>query len=401
MAFRYITGFGDGVTPEADGEEVVFSYVRDRCPTDDFHMADSPVRAFRDDTGQVQLILPSRHSRRMIGPELGSVAVDPSYELILDSHDNPDPGSFDNLEWATATYTADGRIVHALIHNEYHGWEHFPDECQTHRECWYNAITLATSDNGGARYTHRSAPGHLVAAFPQRYESKTGPHGYFMPSNIIEMDGWYYALIRAYNGPRTAPAYPAHQRGDCLIRTRDLAEPHSWRGWDGDDFAVEFVDPYRHTFDPKEHVCKPVSPDEPFARPSLRYPTGTMNESLTYNTHFGRYLRVGLTWTPEATTGRPDWGVYFSLSSDLVQWGERRLLARAFPFYLDHRDCSKPDPILYPVVLDPASDDQNFGTTGQVNELYFTVFHRKRDSQGRCIRDGKNRDLVKVSFSFK
>jgi hypothetical protein len=400
MAFRCITGFGDGVAAEADGEEVVFSYARDRCPSDEFHMPDSPVRAFRDVAGLVQLILPSRHSRRMIGPDLRRVAVETGFDVVLPSHDDPEPGSFDNLEWLTAAYTEDGKNVHALVHNEFHGWEHFPDECETNRECWYNAITLATSNDGGASYAHRSAPEHLVATFPQRFQPKTGPHGYFMPSNIVEEDGWYYALIRAYNGPRTTPAYPAHQRGDCLIRTSDLADPRSWRGWDGDDFAVDFVDPYRDTFDAKEHVCKPVSPDAPFARPSARYPTGTMNESLTYNTHFGQYLRVGLTWMPDTVTGGPDWGVYFSLSSDLVEWSERRLLARVFPFYLDHRDPSMPDPILYPVVLDPDSSDRNFGTTGQVNELYFTVFHRKPDGQGRCVRDGKNRDLVKVAFSF-
>jgi hypothetical protein len=401
MRFRYISGFGEGVVPVEETEQVVFSYARDRCPFDEFHMPDSPVRAFRDNTDQVQLILPSRHSRRMTGPALDRVAPDAGYQVILESHDNPDPGSFDNLEWVTATYTEDGRHVHALIHNEFHGWEHFPEECTTNRECWYNAITLATSSNGGANYDHRAAPGHLVAAFPQRYESKTGPHGYFMPSNIIENDGWYYALIRAYNGPRPAPAYPAHRRGDCLIRTRDLADPDSWRGWDGDDFAVTFVDPYRDTFEPEQHVCEPVSPDAPFERPSPRYPTGTMNESLTYNSHFGQYLRVGLTWTPNPRSGRPDWGVYFSLSSDLIHWGERQLLARAYPFYLQHTDCSQPDPILYPVVLDPQSRDRNFGTTGQANELYFTVFHRKPDSQGRCVRDGKNRDLAKVAFRFE
>jgi hypothetical protein len=79
---------------------------------------------------------------------------------------------------------------------------------------------------------------------------------------------------------------------------------------------VTFVDPYRDAFDPSEHVCEPVSPDAPFKRPSPRYPTGTMNESLTYNSHFGQYLRIGLTWTPDESTGRPNWGIYFSLGRE-------------------------------------------------------------------------------------
>lgn len=401
MAFRYVTGFGDGVAPLDVTEQVVFSYERDRCPTDPFHIPDSPVRAFRDEAGNVQLILPSRHSRRMIGPELDAVVPEPSYGVILASHDDADPSSYDNLEWVTATYTEDGNTVHALVHNEYHGWEHFPSDCSTHRECWYNAVTYATSTDGGATYRHRPSPEHRVATFPYRYRSKTGPHGYFMPSNIVEKDGWLYALIRAYNGPRTAAAYPAQKRGDCLIRTRDPTDPSSWRGWDGNDFTVRFVDPYRDTVVPEQHVCEPVSLDAPFERPSARYPTGTMNESLTYNTHFRQFLRIGLTWTPDAVSGRPDWGIHFSLSNDLVSWGERRLLARAYPFYLDHTDCATPDPVLYPVVLDPRSGDRNFATTGQENNLYFTVFHRRPDGRGRCVRDGKNRDLVKLGFRFE
>jgi hypothetical protein len=292
--------------------------------------------------------------------------------------------------------------VHALVHNEYHGWEHWP-ECKNERLCWVNAVTLATSTDGGASYAHRPAPKHAVATFPYRFAPNTGPMGYFMPSNIVAREGWYYALVRALNGPRDAPAYPAHPRGDCLIRTRDLSEPASWRGWDGEEFTVSFRDPYREAVDPEEHLCRPVGADPPREgppQPADSYRAGEMTESLTYNTHFARYLLVGLTWKPDFATGEPVWGVYYSLSSDLVEWSERRLLARAHPFYVRVTDPARPHSILYPSVLDPACADRNFGITGRVNDLYFTVLHYRANDRGRHVVDGKNRDLVRLRFEF-
>ena len=94
------------------------------------------------------------------------------------------------------------------------------------------------------------------------------------------------------------------------------------------------------------------------------------------------------------------WGVYYSLSDDLVEWSERRLLAAAHPFYLRVTDPERPHAILYPALLDPASDDRNFATTGRVNDLYFTVYHYRLNERGRYVVDGKNRDLVKLSFAF-
>jgi hypothetical protein len=399
--FHYITGFGEEIEPLSDREQVVFDYSEDRCATDEFHIPDAPVRAFRDDRDRVQLILASRRTRRMLGPDLDSVAVEPAGEVILPSHERDDPATYDNLEWITATHTLDGRTVHALVHNEYHGWEHSP-ECRSERACWHNSVTLAVSTDGGASYGHVPAPAHTVATFPYRYAPNTGPAGYFMPSNIVERAGAYYALVRALNGPREQPAYPAQGRGNVLIRTGDLHDPRSWRAWDGDGFGIAFADPYRSALDADRHAPVPVSVDPPkdAGLPSA-CGAGEMTESLTFNTYLGRYLLVGVSWKPDGAGGEPVWGVYYSLSSDLVEWSERRLLARAHPFYLRVTDAARPHSVLYPSVLDPASDDRNFGTTGRVNDLYFTVYHYRPNDQGRLVVDGKNRDLVKMRFAFR
>jgi hypothetical protein len=401
-AFAYITALGDGVEALCDRETVVFDYSEDHCESDPFHIPDAPVRAFRDERGRAQLILASRHTRRMVGPELDALQVEPGFGVILPSHEQSDHATYDNFEWITATFTTDGKTVHALVHNEYHGWEHSP-ECQSERGCWLNSITLATSSDGGASYEHAPPPGHRVATFPFRYAPNTGPMGYFMPSNIVERDGSYYALVRALNGPREAPAYPAQPRGNVLMRTADLADARSWRGWDGNAFSVTFADPYREPVVPAEHVTSPVSQDPPrdgAPRPPSAYRAGEMTESLTFNSHFGCYLLVGVSWKPSAESGEAVWGVYYSLSRDLIEWGERRLLAAAHPFYLPVTDPARPHSILYPAVLDSASTDRNFATTGRVNDLYFTVYHYRVDERGRCAVDGKNRDLVRIRFAF-
>jgi hypothetical protein len=401
-AFQYITAFGEGIEPLAERERTVFDYSAEHERSDPFHIPDAPVRAFRDDRDRVQLILASRHSRRMIGPSLDTVAVEPGGDVILPSHEREDPASYDNLEWVTGTYTTDGHTVHALVHNEYQGWRH-TQGCESERACWLNSITLATSTDGGAHFEHAPGPAHRVATFPYRYVPNTGPIGYFMPSNIVERDGWHYALVRGFNGARTDPAYPAHPRGNVLIRSDDLADPRSWRAWDGSGFGVTFADPYRGEVDPKAHLPAAVSVDPPKEgreRPGAEYGAGEMTESLTFNRHFGRYMLAGVSWKPGAGPGEPVWGVYYSLSSDLIEWSERRLLVAAHPYYVPVTDPARLHAILYPAVLDPAGEDRNFGTTGRVNDLYFTVYHYRLDERGRCVVDGKNRDLVKVRFAF-
>jgi hypothetical protein len=402
-AFQYITGFGEGVEPLCEAEQMVFDYSTDHCESDPFHIPDAPVRAFRDDRDRVQLILASRHTRRMVGPDLDTVVVEPGCEVILPSHECADPATYDNLEWITATHTHDGRTIHALVHNEYHGWEHTAG-CQSERACWLNTITLATSTDGGASYSHAPAPGHRVATFPFAYAVNTGPMGYFMPSNIVEHGGFYNALLRAFNGPAGAPAYPAQRRGNVLIRTDDPSDPQSWRGWDGTAFSVAFADPYREEVDQGRHAPLPVSVDPPRdgrPQPPASYGAGEMTESLTFNTHFGRYLLAGVSWKPSGPSGEQVWGVYYSLSRDLIEWSERRLLVAAHPYYLPVTDPARPHSILYPAVLDPASTDRNFCTTGRVNDLFFTVYNYRLDNRGRCVVDGKNRDLVKLRFAFR
>jgi hypothetical protein len=354
------------VTLKATGPaQIVFDWTSDRCQ--DLDIPDLPVRAFRGADGQVQLIAAHFVNRRFTGQDLEHLTHDCS--VILGSDFNPDPAAFDEHEWIAATYTPDGTTVYALVHDEYHGWEH-TGQCASStyvEKCWYNAITLAVSTDGGRSYADHPFP-RLVASVPYRYIPDGGPAGVFTPSNIVRnpLDGYYYSL-----------AYVNLQQryiGNCLIRTKNLADPGTWRAWSGGTtFGTTFVDPYGANDAPLEHLCAPVSRSEP---------RDLQPNSLTYSTLARQWLLVGMALG----------GAFFSLSPDLIHWSPPRLFfAAQIPW---NYKCGDPDPIAYPSVIDPKSTDRNFQTVGGTAYLYFTQNHYSGCQQTL------DRDLVRVPIQI-
>jgi hypothetical protein len=345
--------------------QVVFNWTTDRC--EDLDIPDLPARAFRSADGRVQLISAHFINRRFVGSDLDHLLHPCS--VVLGSDFNPDPAAFDDHEWIAATYTPDGNTIYALVHDEYHGWEH-AGECATVTydvKCWYNAVTLAVSTDGGASYVDVLPP-RLVASVPYRYVPGDGPTGIFTPSNIVhnERDGYYYALV--YVNLRDSYI------GNCLIRTKNLRSPGSWRAWSGGSaFALTFVDPYGFNPVPSEHLCVPVS------RPQ---PGDLQPNSLTYSTEARQWLLVG------QAVG----GAYFSLSPDLIHWTPPKLFFEAQITW--NYKCGDPDPIAYPSVIDPQSTSRNFQTVGKTAYLYFTQFHYT-DCQQTL-----DRDLVRVPIQI-
>jgi hypothetical protein len=303
----------------------------------------------------------------MLGPSLNELHV--TCQMIMGSSLDPAPANFNQREWIASLYTRDGGDVVALVHEEYHGTT--PGKCAPAEptSCWYNAISFARSYDGGRSFQQPPPPAQLVAASPYRFTPGVHPTGVFSPSNIVRngRDGLYYAMVVSRK--------PTGYSGTCLIRTADPFKPSTWRAWGGSDFTVRFVDPYRTSGVPG--VCTPV------ARPEI----ASMHESLTYNTYLQRFMLVGLASAP-GPDGRLVSGVYFSLSSDLVNWSPRKLLMRATP--VQQLRCGGPKPIAYPSLLDPASPSRTFATTGRRPYLYFTLFNH-----AGC-KLGLDRDLVRV-----
>jgi hypothetical protein len=355
-----------GLTIAATGPpQLVFDWATNRCVDTD--IPDLPARAFRSADGRTQLIAADDVNRRFTGPDLDHLTHECA--VILGSDRNADPAAYDDAEWIAAPYTPDGNTVYALVHDEYHGWEH--GQCAvTYYDpgCWFNAITLAISTDGGATYVDHPAP-RLVATVPDRYVPGEGATGVFSPSNIVRnpADGFYYTL--AYVNLRNSYI------GNCLLRTKDLIDPSSWRAWSGGtSFTMTFNDPYGDNPNPSQHLCIPVS---------RQLPGDMQPNSLTYSTEARQWL-----WIGQAVGG-----AYFSLSPDLIHWSTPELF---YPAQITwNYQCGNPDPIEYPSLIDPASTDRNFGTVGKTAYLYFTQFHYANCQQNL------NRDLVRVPISLQ
>lgn len=369
-------------------EQTVFDWSTMNC--DGNFAADSPARAWKDSAGKVHLTISSDASYQMTGAGLNAVAVDCSH-VVLGSAHNADPAQYDDHQWLHSPYTVDGSKVYALVHDEYHGWEH-PGECSGpgpsqpkvlttpassfNPGCWYNSITFASSTDGGYTFTHAVPPAHLVASVPYTYSQSTTAYGYFSPSNVVKKsDGFYYTVFQA-------EPYGVQQFGACEARTKNPTNPTSWRAWNGTGYTVQFINPYTNPQPPEGHVCAPVAVTE----------IDKMVQSLTYNSYFKKYLLIGQSYDWDATRQEYVYGVYYSTSSDLLTWSHRTLLMEAvLPWTYQ---CGGDNPIAYPVVLNPQSTDRNFGTTGQSTYLYFTRFNYVNCAGNYDL------DLIRIPIKF-
>ena len=346
--------------------ELVFDWSEQACaPVEE---PDLPVRAFRDASGRVQMLLSHYVTFRLLGPTLDRLRVD--CRPVMRSAEDPRPARFRDRRWVASPYTVDGRHIWALVHHEYQGHRH-RGRCPEHSylRCWYNAITLAMSSDGGRSYRQLRSPRHLVAAAPYRYRHGTGPTGVFAPSNLVRRGKHLYALVRVRDKERAA--------GVCLIRSGWPGPLSEWRAWADGRFGVRFRDPYRDPARPAVG-CDRISPGQ----------ISEMTESLTFNTALDRYLLVGIAGPSDRRARRRHSGVYFSLSEDLIHWSPRRLLLAA-PTLHTHR-CGGPSPIAYPSIISPDSPSRTFTTSGRRSYLYFTRFHYEN-----CQKTA-DRDLVRI-----
>jgi hypothetical protein len=374
--------FGEPAVRATGPEAAVFDWTTQKCSSDD--IPDQPTRAFRDSGGQVVLINSHHTVRRYTGPTLDSVVH--RCHILIGSGKSSDPSRYDNREWLATMYTPNGSNVYALIHAEYQGWEYGPGYCispdelfEDKQKCWYNALTLATSTNGGASFSHTTPPTHYVAGPPYQYAVGIGPIGFFQPSNIVRgKDGYFYILVHTED-------YGAQPLGSCLLRSNRLDEPGSWRVWDGTGFNRRFRDPYLYAYPPEEGTCAPVSLSH----------IGTLSESLTWSTYLKKWVLVGSADNADGVSGP---GFYYFTSDDLVNWSVAKLLMNAeLPWTYECQD--GPEQLRDPSLLDKDSTSRNFDTIGQRPFLFFTRFNVQFNSPTSCYTN-LDRDLIRIPIEF-
>lgn len=362
-------GFPDAVAAGAavrvtGSPETVFAWRSMRCATWD--VPDAPARAWKDAEGRVHLVAGHPPNRTMVGPDLDRVT--PDCRVVLDSGRHDAPERYDDLGWIASTYSPDGRTVYVLIHNEYQGHRR-PDVCpsRTYMRCWSNTLALAVANDGGFAFARPASPRHLVATPPYRYSGEgQRPTGYFNPSNIIARNGQLYVFF-------WAAAQGVQARGACLMRSDDLADASAWRAWNGSDFSVRFVDPYREAVpDERGHVCAPVATDR----------LTSFVASVVHHRPSGTYVALMAGARPEGT------GIFAVSSTDLLHWG-RPILIRPVPL-LTRFECGDSEAFFYPSLLDPDSPSRNFEDVGQHAYLYLTRIRLE------SCQPGPERDLIRI-----
>jgi hypothetical protein len=142
--------------------------------------------------------------------------------------------------------------------------------------------------------------------------------------------------------------------GGAPIRTTDVFDPSSWRGWNGTDFSLTFVDPYLGPVShPKEHIYTPVP---------YMFAVGGINVYQSAN------IVVATLWDYwDNELGPP--GLYLTTSTDLVNWTKPTLVVTV-------KELSKNDPkgswlYAYFSLIDPKAPDLNFSIIGNDPYVYY------------------------------
>jgi hypothetical protein len=374
--------FGETVTPLGP-EQMVFDWSTQKC--EDVDIPDNPARAFKDVRGRIQQLASHFVTRRNIGYSLTSMKHD--CRALMRPRRNTNPAYFEDRTWVSAPYTEDGRTIYALAHNEYQGWLY--GGCvgailwEDKKKCWTNDVTLVVStDAGDSWHNMVSSPHHLVATAPYPYQAGAGPFGIFNPSSIVKSprDGYYYAMVQAEE-------HLAQKTGMCLMRTRDLADPKSWRAWNGRRFGVRFIDPYTETTaNPADHVCEPVSPGL----------IEKMGSSVTWSTHFNKFLLIGMFLKYDPILERDVPGIYYSTSRDMISWSDPHLIMEAELAWTFQ--CGDQNFIHHTSALDPNSPSRSFDISDDTLYLYFVVNNIQYNAGG-CFQN-LDRDMYRVAVKF-
>lgn len=219
-----------------------------------------------------------------------------------------------------------------------------------------------------------------------------------MNTNIVNnpRDGFFY-MMAARSG-----SVLDKRNGMCVLRTRNLSDPTSWRAWNGSSFSVSMVNPYtlnKTGGNPRRHLCALVADTN--GHP-LRF-------SLSYNTFLKSFLLLG-TCNCRWTDSTPDCSVHgkdghgeqndenydnafcFSLSHNLIDWSDHHYVMNITSI-MRWKEGGVPGQ-WYPSLIDPTSQGRNFEYSGQTPYIYYTYFHTK------VKQNATNRDLWRSQIKF-
>ncbi len=356
---------------------------------------DTSAHAIRDDTGMIQLFATFHNSRRTTGYnfDLYNAGTNPNglrrnctptsfppnfpYPatgwtmdgVVHPSGFDPNFLNYNDEEWLATPYYLGDNNVYMLVHNEFHPEKFstnplYPEysSCSSSLNCQpYTTMTSAFSTNKGLTY-EQSDPVALVAAMPgfTTFNPTSEATGYGGHSNIVPYNGHYYSMLHIIQEPFN----PGAGQGLCIVRTpAPLQEDSVWMGYSGSIAGVPQFNADLRGVDP----CTRLGPN-----------ASTMHSSLTYNTKFGKFMLVGThgQWVNIGNGPQLMTGVYYSLSTNLVDWESPVLIAFAkMPWTGIPPGVELPlssGMAVYPSIIDHDSPDPNFVWTDDEAYIYYS-----------------------------
>jgi hypothetical protein len=334
------------------------------------------------------------------------------------------PSTYNTALWMAAPFN-DGTIVHALIHNEFHGdWTGSSTWCPTQTQtiylpCSYWNIVTANSLDGAMTFQlNQASAGVNVPAIalanpyvvpPANAPPTAGPQGMTAQSNILQSGNYYYALALQLQAPGAANA---SLNGTCIWRAPPSTGALVWTAWDGSAWTIAAPTGYPTTSNSTSPpLCKPVLPA--FFRFSWsfnRFAGGSglviMGLDTLANLNNKHISTQGCAYAPGASASTADEAFVYIVASQLpvdppfseppsgfLQENTELCLLQINSMNVS----SSLTRHAYPSLLDPTSPqllpgDLNFQTTGDRPYLYFT----QMNPVGPDNPYGRNRDLVRI-----
>lgn len=301
--------------------------------------------------------------------------LEPRCNVVSGGDESPEPERFDDRFWVQALQPLPNGGIFALVSHEYMGKRH-PGRCRwtdmPGPQCWYSAILGATARAGTTtddlRFVLEPPERRVVAASPTPFNPETTTRvGFFTATNIVRSGEWlYFASWAEFEGTR----------GNCLLRAPAASPEGPWRAWREGEFTLSLPGAYGP--DAHRAGCDPIGVDRQL---------GILRSLVWLDT---AQTFVGVFSVANGTRRRP--GIYYSLSTDLLTWGEARMLTPLRPWF-GTMDCETFYD--YPSLIDPASPSHNFATAGDTLDLYLTRFNWTN-----CQR-GLDRDLVRLRVEVR
>jgi hypothetical protein len=322
-------------------------------------VTDVPVTAFRRKDGSVVMLAGNQNNYYLEGPSVDRARRTSCASLVKPVND-PDPAKFTARRWLFAIHAKSYDFVLGFVHNEYHGGNFFTDGCKKSSmnafECWYGAVGLVVSRDGGFTFETPNPPDNVLAAMPFTFATGRKRVGANTPKVVGNPnDGMTYVMINYLDRNRDIRAY------QCLLRGSGK-EFNDWRAWDGRAFDMDMESPYTTE---RSGDCAAVLP--------------YVVQSVKYVPAIKRFVSIG--WNGPR--------LVYAFSENLIEWSQRRTLME-----VTRKQTRRPgDPPArdYFSLLDPTSSSMNFDTLERKPYLFFVQY----------TEDRRRRDLYRVPLSIQ